>query len=518
MQKKIKNNVISGTLALSAAALLTKIFGVIFKVPLSYLLLDEGMGYFNSAYTIYGFFYVLSCAGLPKAVTIVVAEINKDNHGEIYAFLKRIVKYSFFIGIAFSLIYTALAPVFSYILGNSKTLPCLLAIAPCIVCVTVCGVIRGYLNGNMTFLPIAISQIIEAILKLGVGLALAYLAKSAGLGLNMISAFSIFGITVGCIISTFYLLIISKRGKTSENIRQNNTLSVKYYFSKILKIAVPITLSSALLSLSGIFDLGIIINRLEGIGVSKAEAMALYGNYTTLAIPMLNLVTALLMPLSVAYLGKLSTLVHCGKMNDFSYNINKSIDFIGFAAAPCMMAYYFYAFDILDILFEVTSSALGYRLLIVISPAVLLLPLLTMINTALEACGGVYYAIWSLLGGAFIKIILSYFLIGNPAIGIMGAAISTVVSYFISIIISTLLLKIKGINNISFGRVIKCVSASLLSFGLIFYALYMEVNAKYSIISAPLSCFLSLILYFALLFLVALFKKYGKKLLILHKI
>ena len=114
--------------------------------------------------------------------------------------------------------------------------------------------------------------------------------------------------------------------------------------------------------------------------------------------------------------------------------------------------------------------------------------------------------------------IISYFLIGNPAIGIMGAAISTVVSYFISIIISIFLLKIKGINNISFVRVIKCVLASLLSFGVIFYAFYMEVNAKYSIFSAPLFCFLSLILYFALLFLVALFKKYRKKLLILHKI
>ena len=62
-----------GTLALSISVILTKLLGVAFKVPLSYVLGDEGMGYFNTAYAIYGLFYILCTAGVPKSITLVIS-------------------------------------------------------------------------------------------------------------------------------------------------------------------------------------------------------------------------------------------------------------------------------------------------------------------------------------------------------------------------------------------------------------------------------------------------------------
>ena len=69
---------LKGTLALSISVIITKILGVAFKVPLSYVLGDEGMGYFNTAYAIYGFFYILCTAGVPKSVTLVLTSFRTE--------------------------------------------------------------------------------------------------------------------------------------------------------------------------------------------------------------------------------------------------------------------------------------------------------------------------------------------------------------------------------------------------------------------------------------------------------
>ena len=70
---------ISGTLWLTLSAIILKLIGLIYKIPLSYLLGDEGMGYFNSAYTIYTFFYILGSAGIPKSISIITAK-NEAEH------------------------------------------------------------------------------------------------------------------------------------------------------------------------------------------------------------------------------------------------------------------------------------------------------------------------------------------------------------------------------------------------------------------------------------------------------
>ena len=74
MQVKGNNAFLKGTISISISVIITKILGVLFKVPLSYVLGDNGMGYFNSAYAIYGFFYILCTAGVPKSMMLVLSE------------------------------------------------------------------------------------------------------------------------------------------------------------------------------------------------------------------------------------------------------------------------------------------------------------------------------------------------------------------------------------------------------------------------------------------------------------
>lgn len=496
---KIGKELLKGTLALSIAALVTKIFGVVYKIPLSHILTDLGMGYFNAAYTVYGFFFIVSTAGIPKAVTIILAELKAEGRESVEeVFLGAIIRKGRIVAIILSIAYIIACPIAARLIGSLESIYSLLALAPCVYFVTVGGIMRGYLNGNTRLAPIAKSQLIEAGIKLFAGLILACIGLRIGLSLEIISAMSIAGITIGCFVSYLYLKNKVKIKNTAHISRQRYTFSS--YFKKMAGISVPITVSSALASIAGLVDLAIIINRL---GDSGSDAVSLYGNYTTLAIPMVNLITSLLMPISVAYLSRLSSLKHIGDTSGFNTGLKNTIKLISIFSIPCAFAYYFYAFDLLDILFDTSSAAIGFEMLVFLSGAVILLPVLNMLNTALEACGRVHGTIVSLLVGIFVKAGLTYFFVGNNALGILGAPLATVIGYVVSILISSELLRRNGASVHSFIYIIRYSLISCLAFIPIFHLVFRSSSGSRSGIMTVFCCIISFLLYFGLVVIVS---------------
>ena len=129
------------------SVILTKILGVLFKVPLSYVMGDEGMGYFNTAYAIYGLFYVLCTAGVPKAITLLVAEngVNNSEKNDREILKCGLILFAK-IGSIASLLNIICAPLLAKIVGNYYAYPSIIVVAPSIFFVSLCGVLRGYLN------------------------------------------------------------------------------------------------------------------------------------------------------------------------------------------------------------------------------------------------------------------------------------------------------------------------------------------------------------------------------------
>ena len=100
-----------------------------------------------------------------------------------------------------------------------------------------------------------------------------------------------------------------------------------------------------------------------------------------------------------------------------------------------------FPFDILDLLFTSQASVVGAELLALLAPSVIFLPLLTALNTALEASGRIRATVISLAVGALVKSVVASILIGIPTVGILGASISTSVSYLVSLLLSLVMLK-----------------------------------------------------------------------------
>ena len=437
---------LKGTLALSISVIITKILGVAFKVPLSYVLGDEGMGYFNTAYAIYGFFYILCTAGVPKSVTLVLTSFRTEKsdsdrevlHSGLVLFAK--------IGLFSTLLNIICAPVLARVVGNSNAVLSIIFVAPSIFFVSLSGVLRGYLNSSEKLTVIAFSQLIEAGVKLVLGLVFALLGVQRGASVSVISSLAILGITLGSGLSFVYMIISAISIKSDIKTRQNSIKEHKNIRTKILKNALPISLSASLLNLSSTLDLVIIIKRLVHNGMSEAHANAIYGNYTTLAVPMFNLVIAVLSPIAVSYMPRLSSFDFEGKKEEFVLALNRLLLITLFISVPASLSFYFYSFDLLDVLFSLQSSTQGADMLIAISLGVCFLSALTVINTALESQRKISATVISLLVGCAVKLTVSYTLIGNSEVGILGAPIGTVISYAVSLAISLLILEKGGVR------------------------------------------------------------------------
>ena len=164
MDKNNGQGIIGGALSLTLSAVIVKLLGLIYKIPLSNMLGDEGMGYFNSAYTVYAFFYLLCTAGVPKAIMILVSEAKARGSKIEEQNIVRIATRAFLaLGTIATAIFILFAAPLADLIGNSSSRATMIAIAPSIIFISLAGVIRGCLNANMQLLDIAVSQIIEGV-------------------------------------------------------------------------------------------------------------------------------------------------------------------------------------------------------------------------------------------------------------------------------------------------------------------------------------------------------------------
>ena len=193
------------------------------------------------------------------------------------------------------------------------------AVAPSVLFVCMNGVARGYLTGRMKFSHIAISEIIIGVSKLIIGLLLSYVGIRLSLDIHAVCALSILGITAGTLLSTLYLVSVSSSHTRGAPAKIN-----RHELYDLIKISLPITEASLGGGLMGVIDPLLIMRGLSSSGYSEGVANALYGNYSTLTLPMVSLVSTLITPVITAYVPILSRMFAKGKMDEYRHELTES--------------------------------------------------------------------------------------------------------------------------------------------------------------------------------------------------
>ncbi len=421
----------SGVIILTLANILVKSVGLISKIALNRVVGSVGAGYYSSAYEIYAFLYVISTAGLPIAISIMVSKsraVGRLNESEkIY---NTAFKFFATMGLVLTGLMLILSKQLASFMGAPETYVCIRAVAPTLFFICISSCIRGYFQGYQLMGPTAISQIIEAVFKVAIGIGGALYAKKMGYEDNVVAAYTVLGVTIGVFIGTVYLCVkklIFKKEQFYDNI-SDESKSTYSLIKEMLYIAIPITISSSVLSLTTIFDTFTIQHRLLAYGMDKATIRVYYGDYTSIVISMFNLPTILLYPIANAIV----PLVAASNENNNLSLQNKiremGIRLIGIIAIPSAIGLSVFSFPILNLLmFRADSAERASLWLSVSALSVIFLGLISVSNAFLNSAGKQRMPIISMLCGALVKLIINYVLINK--IGIIGASVGTVMCY-----------------------------------------------------------------------------------------
>ena len=298
MATEKKQSVLNGAMMLMFAVLMVKVIGLLFKIPLTDMIGAAGRGYFNSAYEIYTPIFAISMAGLPVAVSRMVAEnIALGNYREPRMIRKVSQRLFIIVGVTGTLILLAVAYPYARFVANIRSLPAVLCVAPSIFFCCYMSTYRGYYEGLRNMTPTAISQVVEALGKLVVGLVLAKLVTHTGMSqyesgmlasgnisatvfgnevtslaeANSVitpwaAAGAVMGVTIGSVAAAVFLTIYYKikgDGITRTQLVNSEKSSPSEKLAKeMVKIAVPMVISALILNITNLVDTVTIQSRL----------------------------------------------------------------------------------------------------------------------------------------------------------------------------------------------------------------------------------------------------------------
>ncbi|MBE6629190.1 MAG: polysaccharide biosynthesis protein [Ruminococcaceae bacterium] len=422
----------SGVLLLTLSTVLVKLIGLFYKIPMLSYLGTEGMGYFNSAYEIYALFCVISTAGLPVALSVLISGAVARGEDTRAARIYRVTRAVFWlIGIGGTLVMWFFADAFCHVIKSDNALFCMRAIAPTVFLVCYSSALRGYFQGYQRMFPTAFSQLLESIGKLLFGLLLARYALQKGLDTPVVAAYAGVGLTLGTAVSTGYLMIAKARfhPTVAEEIQDGNEEQSARggILGQLCRLAIPMTLGASLVSLTKLVDMTMILRRLQVIGLDEVAANEAYGSYTTLALSVFGLIPALVNSVALPLVPMLSAAIASGDRARQAQMVRISYLLTSLFAIPAALGLSAFAKPILFLLFKNESAAVetAAPLLSYLGISVFLSCMITATNSVLHAYQVVNRPILSMLAGAVVKVISAYLLIGSPTVAMAGAPVST---------------------------------------------------------------------------------------------
>ena len=468
-------NYMHGAAILTVGVIIMKLLGAVYKIPLGNILGDEGYSMFIGAYSIYNVFFTLATAGLPVALSRLVAEAdaagrvrqeNKTFHVALRTF--------FVIGLAFSMVmYFFPNWLADNYLENPDAALSIRAMAPAILLVCVVSAYRGYCQGNGNMIPTTVDEVLEVLFKAVSGLILAYMIARMGMGKPMSSAGAIFGVTIGSIISLAYMIIYKHRnydslaapytgGRATVTDSEDDSVdSTGKIIKDIFRIGIPIALGACIMALLNSVDSKLCMNRLQSsAGFSYYQAKVLYGVYGK-AQNLFNLPAALVTPLTISIVPAIAAAFVRGEDDKATKISEDSIRISSTLGMPMGVGLAVLSYPIMNVLYPGSNEA-GPLLLSIMGVSSFFVCTALMENAILVASGKEKLTMITMITGGVVKIIVNWFLVAQPAINIYGAPIGTLVSYAVMCTMNYIFMSVTLDNNPKLTKILPGPTAACL--------------------------------------------------------
>ncbi len=469
MAKTKGQNYIHGAAILTAGVIIMKVLGAIYKIPLGNILGDEGYSMFISAYSIYNIFFTLATAGLPVALSRLVAEADANGRARQEEKTFHVALRTFtVVGVVFALIMFCFPDwLAATYLENPDAAASIRAMSPAILLVCIVSAYRGYCQGNGNMIPTTVDEVLEVLFKVIAGLIISTVVIKSGLGRPKGSAGAMLGVTVGSIVSLAYMIWYKRThyaelsasytggvSPTDTPDDDDKVDSAATIVKNILSIGAPIAFGACILAILNSVDSKLCMNRLQtAAGFTYKQAKILYGVYGK-AQNFFNLPAALITPLTISIVPAISGAISVGKRKTAAKISEDSMRIAAVISMPMGIGLAVMSAPIMQVFYPGSHEA-GPALLAIMGVASIFVCLLLLENAVLQSSGKEKYTMVTLITGGVVKIAVNWVLVANPKINIYGAPIGTLVSYIVMVtmdflFMSKLLLRSPRISRIVF--------------------------------------------------------------------
>lgn len=496
-----KQSLIKGSIILGAAGMIAKFLGLFFRWPLIILIGDEGIGYYQLSYPLYMFFVAMA-SGVPVAMSKMISEKRAvgDMNGT-YEVVKESSYLMLLLGVGTSCILFFFAkPIINFLKWDMKAYYALIGISFAPTVVSIMTIFRGFFQGLQNMTPSGVSQILEQVGRviIGVGLAFILLPK----GIEFSAGGAAFGAAAGGSIAAIYLYIKYIRVKRSMGIKKVRTNPA--VLTQILKMAIPISIGATVGTIMSLIDAILVPQKLIESGV--VDATALYGQLTGKAAVLVNVPLTLSMALGTSLIPIIAENYILNRKRELENKTNLAMKLSAVIAFPCTVGLFCLAGPVMQFLFFKAYD--GYEILKYLSLSIPFVIITQTTTSILQGTNHYIRPVINLLIGCLVKVVLTLTLVPIPQINIFGAVIASISAYVVVTILNIVSLN-KKINtklevNDSF---IKPLISSLIM-GVIVslsYSFLLE-NTNNNSISCLLSIFVGIIIYIIAILILKVFK------------
>lgn len=459
------NKFLKGTLILTVSSIVVKVIGSLNWIILSRVLGGEGIGLYQMGFPIYLMAITLSSAGIPVAISIITAEklAQKDFLGA-----KRVFNVSlrllFVTGLVFAsaLFFGAHWLIDNHWIRDSRAYYSIIALAPAVFFVTFLASFRGYLQGWQIMTPTAASEIVEQLMRVVTMIVFANMFMPHGL------AYAAGGASMGAGVGAFCALLVLMwfygrlKQKLKADLQQQNPLatreSARAIISRLLRLALPVSMSSLMLPVVANLDLLIVPQRLEAAGFHISQATEFFGYLTGMAVPLINLATIFTAAMTISLVPAISESRALNDVFGIRSKTRTAFRVALIITCPCFVGMYFLAEKIAALIYNAPGAADAIQTM---SVGILLLGLHQISTGILQGLGRTSIPVINMILAAAVKVFLSWTLTAIPTLGIKGAAMATVVDFGLAAVLNMIFIyKYTGFA-LSFSGVFKpAVSAA----------------------------------------------------------
>ncbi len=423
-----------GVAFLTVSGILSKVLGFAYKVPLNTLLGDE-MASVNAAAALFAVLYTATAAGIPGALSLSIAEaVASGNRARIKRLFDKTLSSLLFVGFALSLALLLFAHPIARLSGDAGGFLCTVAIAPALFFTAATGVLRGFFQGFSRLVPTAVSALFEALGKTVFGVFLAFIALNAfGRSHAVAAALSVFGITLGIVAGTVYLAVRYRRegGALLSSVPLAPSARAERGKS-IFRVALPITVTAVLMSLSSFLDAGMMRPLLSAYFGDEALGKALYSDYSTGVLTLYNMPLVLVSPIATALIPYVSGKLSSAQRERASGVVSSAMKLTLLVILPAALGLSAFSYPILAFVFR-SDALLAQNVggaLSLLAPSLALSALITLSTAVLQGAGKEGMPILSLGLGILVKVCLMPPLVA--ALGTPGIPLATVAFYAVA--------------------------------------------------------------------------------------